>query len=85
MPDTTYTAQTRSGGDYERLTDKALTRTTFSDETAKQGAVYYYMITAVDRAGNESTGSVEKVGPDRETEVIWAKLVPPCGGFALVQ
>jgi len=52
---------TRSGGDYERLTDKVLTRTTFSDETAKQGAVYYYMIIAVDRAGNESTGSVEKV------------------------
>jgi len=52
---------TRSGEDYERLTDTVLTRTTFSDETAKQGAVYYYMITAVDRAGNESTGSKEKM------------------------
>ncbi|MCK9418088.1 MAG: hypothetical protein M0R70_01775 [Nitrospirae bacterium] len=52
---------TRSGGDYERLTDTVLTRTTFSDESAKQGAVYYYMITAVDRAGNESTGSKEKM------------------------
>jgi fibronectin type 3 domain-containing protein/predicted small lipoprotein YifL len=51
----------RSGRDYERLTDKVITRTTFSDETAKQGAVYYYMITAVDRAGNESTRSEEKV------------------------
>ncbi len=51
---------TRSGRDYVRLTDKALTRTTFSDETAKQGVEYYYMITAVDQAGNESTGSEEK-------------------------
>lgn len=50
-----------SGGDYERLTDKVLTRTTFSDETAKQGAVYYYRIIALDRAGNESAGSKEKM------------------------
>jgi fibronectin type 3 domain-containing protein len=51
----------RSGRDYERLTDKVITRTTFSDETAKQGAVYYYKITAVDRSGNESIASEEKV------------------------
>jgi fibronectin type 3 domain-containing protein len=50
-----------SGKDYERLTKKVLTRTTFSDETAKQGAVYYYLVTAVDRAGNESKGSEEKM------------------------
>lgn len=51
---------TRTGKDYERLTDTVLTRTTFSDETAKPGATYYYRITAVDRADNESTGSEEK-------------------------
>jgi fibronectin type 3 domain-containing protein len=52
---------TVSGKAYVRITDKILTRTTFSDETAKQGAVYYYKITAVDRAGNESAGSEEKM------------------------
>lgn len=51
---------TRSGKDYARLTDKILDRTTFSDETVKAGVTYYYFITAVDRSGNESTGSVEK-------------------------
>jgi fibronectin type 3 domain-containing protein len=51
---------TRSGRDYERLTDKPIMRSTFSDQTAKSGNTYYYMITAVDQAGNESTGSVEK-------------------------
>ncbi len=51
----------RSGRDFERLTTKVLTRTTFSDETAKQGAVYYYKVTAVDRSGNESAGSEEKM------------------------
>jgi hypothetical protein len=51
---------TRSGRDYERLTDTVLTRTTFSDETAKPGATYYYRITAIDRSGNESPESEEK-------------------------
>lgn len=51
---------TGGGKDHQRLTEKPLSRTTFSDETAKQGAVYHYMITAVDRAGNESKGSEEK-------------------------
>jgi fibronectin type 3 domain-containing protein len=51
----------KSGRDYTRLTNKVLARTTFSDETAKQGAVYYYTITAVDRSGNESAQSQEKM------------------------
>ena len=51
---------TRSGRDYERLTDTVLSRTTFSDETAKPGAVYYYRITAIDVSGNESPESEEK-------------------------
>jgi fibronectin type 3 domain-containing protein len=52
---------TVSGRNYERLTHKLLNRTTFSDETAKQGTVYYYTITAVDRSGNESKKSEEKM------------------------
>jgi len=51
---------TKSGRDYERLTDTVLIRTTFSDETAKPGALYYYRITAIDRSGNESPESGEK-------------------------
>ncbi|MEK6742877.1 MAG: hypothetical protein AABZ15_04680 [Nitrospirota bacterium] len=50
----------KSGGEQERLTEKPLNRTTFSDETVKQGATYYYSITAVDKSGNESAGSKEK-------------------------
>ncbi len=49
----------RSGSNFERLTDKLLMRTTFSDETAKSGVTYYYIITAVDSSGNESKPSEE--------------------------
>lgn len=51
---------TGSGKNYQKLTDKPLTRTTFSDGSAKQGAVYSYVVTAVDKAGNESARSETK-------------------------
>lgn len=50
----------KSGRDYVRLTDKPLNRTTFSDETVKPRTTYYYIITAVDAAGNESQSSKEQ-------------------------
>jgi len=50
----------KSGTEYERLTAKLLNRTTFSDETAKQGTTYFYVITAVDKSGNESRRSKEQ-------------------------
>jgi len=50
----------KAGGKQERLTDKPLNRTTFSDETVKQGGAYYYSITAVDKSGNESARSKGK-------------------------
>lgn len=49
----------RSGGDAERLTNQAISRTTFSDETVQPGMTYVYTITAVDRSGNESQRSPE--------------------------
>lgn len=52
----------KSGRDYERLTDKAVMRSTFSDETAQPGVTYYYAVTAVDKAGNESARSKEQRG-----------------------
>jgi predicted small lipoprotein YifL len=48
------------GRDYVRLTKEPLTRTTYYDETVKKNAVYYYVLTAVDRSGNESERSAEK-------------------------
>ncbi len=51
---------TRHGGQYVRLTDKPIKRTTYSDETVKQGMTYYYAITAVDKSGNESGRSKEQ-------------------------
>jgi fibronectin type 3 domain-containing protein len=51
---------TRGGKNYQKLTDKPLTLTTFSDESAKQGASYYYAVSAVDQAGNEGARSGKK-------------------------
>ncbi len=45
---------------FERLTDKLLARTTFSDESVKNGITYYYIVTAVDKSGNESKPSEER-------------------------
>jgi uncharacterized protein len=50
----------KSGVEYARLTDKPLNRTTFSDETVVQGSTYYYVVTAVDKSGNESARSREQ-------------------------
>ena len=50
---------TKHGKDYERLTEKLLLRTTFSDETVTAGTTYYYVLTAVDQSGNESEYSRE--------------------------
>ncbi len=43
----------------ERITEKPINRTTFSDETVKAGVVYYYAVTALDQSGNESAMSKE--------------------------
>jgi hypothetical protein len=51
-----------SGKHYERLTDKPLDRTTYSDERVKPGVTYYYVVSAVDRAGNESAFSKQQKG-----------------------
>ena len=50
----------KSGGGYERLTRTPRNRTTYSDETVKQGTTYYYVVTAVDKSGNESSRSKEQ-------------------------
>lgn len=50
----------RSGRDRARLTEKPINRSTYSDEKVKPGMVYYYAVTAVDNAGNESAASKEE-------------------------
>jgi hypothetical protein len=50
----------KSGRNYERLTNKPLERTTYSDERVKPGVVYYYVVSAVDRSGNESAFSKQQ-------------------------
>ncbi len=55
-----YIYRASGGMVFERLTPEPLSRTTYSDETASPGALYYYKITAVDRSGNESEGSEMK-------------------------
>lgn len=52
----------KSGRDYERLTEGPILRSTFSDETALPGVIYYYAVTAIDKAGNESPRSKEQRG-----------------------
>ena len=50
---------TKHGRNYDRLTDKLLLRTTYSDETVAEEMTYYYVVTAVDQSGNESEYSHE--------------------------
>ena len=50
----------KSGRDYVRLTEKPINRTTYSDESAKPQVAYYYVVSAVDRSGNESAFSKEQ-------------------------
>lgn len=55
-----------SGRAYERLMDKPIIRTTYSDGTVQAGTTYYYIVTAVDRAGNEGKPSKEqKAQPEK--------------------
>jgi glycosidase/fibronectin type 3 domain-containing protein len=48
-----------TGGGYTRLNDIPLPDTAYSDGTAINGRLYYYVVTAVDAAGNESDRSDE--------------------------
>ncbi len=50
----------KSGRDHAKLTDKLLNRSTYSDETVKPRITYYYVVTAVDKYGNESQPSKEQ-------------------------
>lgn len=65
-----------SGGGYERLTDGALSGTGYTDDTVQNGRLYYYVVTAVDAAGNES-GRSNEVEALPHLIIGWANLQWP--------
>ena len=67
-----------SGGGYARLNDAPLMSTTYADETAVNGRLAYYVVTAVDEAGNESARSNE-VDALPHLVIGWANLQWPPG------
>lgn len=74
---------TSSGGPYEKLNSSLLVATNYLDAGVAQGSIYYYVITAVDTAGNESGYSNEAVvsstgsepPPENELDEIQGLLV----------
>jgi fibronectin type 3 domain-containing protein len=48
-----------SGGGYTRLNDAPMLATAYCDDTVTNGQLYYYVVTALDSAGNESDRSNE--------------------------
>jgi len=66
---------TKHGRNYDRLTDKLLLRTTYSDETVAEGMTYFYVVTAVDQSGNESEYSHEIKVTVNSTAGIRSQLI----------
>ena len=69
-----------SGGPYERLTDEPYDHEAlmYADETASNGTTWYYVITALDDAGNEGAESAEvsaTPGPWEGPTEVWGVLV----------
>jgi endonuclease I/fibronectin type 3 domain-containing protein len=51
-----------AGGSYTQLNGSALLASAYSDTSVSNGTTYYYVVTAVDTASNESSNSSEVVG-----------------------
>jgi glycosidase len=65
-----------SGGGYAPLTATPWMDTTYTDDTVVNGRLYYYVVTAVDGAGNESDRSNEAEALPHMT-IGWANLQWP--------
>jgi fibronectin type 3 domain-containing protein len=50
---------TQTGGPYSKVTATPVATTSYTDSTVTAGATYFYVVTAVDSAGNESAFSSE--------------------------
>jgi glycosidase len=65
-----------SGGGFTHLNDVPLADTVYTDDTVVNGQPYYYVVTAVDTAGNESDRSNEAVAIPHLV-IGWANLQWP--------
>jgi len=52
---------TISGGQYTKLNSSLIATTSYTDQTVQSGSTYYYVATAVDSQGNESSYSNQAV------------------------
>ncbi len=70
---------TQPGGPYTKANSGIVTATAFTDAQTVDGTTYYYVLTAVDRVGNESPYSPESDGimVDMTAPTVWAS---PSGG-----
>lgn len=50
---------TTTGGPYTKLTSTPVTPLSYSDTTGAAGTTYFYVVTTVDSAGNESVDSIQ--------------------------
>jgi hypothetical protein len=65
-----------SGGGWEKVNEIPLTATTYTDSGLQNARTYYYVVTALDELGNESTHSNEVSGQPHLT-INWANLQWP--------
>ncbi len=65
-----------SGGGYARLNSTPVAGTTFTDDTVANGSRYYYVVTAVDGAANESQRS-DEASALPSLVIGWANLQYP--------
>ncbi len=65
-----------TGGGFVRITDEPLASTSLTDETLENGRTYFYVVTALDAAGNESGWSNEASALPH-LSIGWANLQWP--------
>ena len=77
---------TSSGGPKTLVNDNPVSTTTFLDTPLENGKTYYYVVTAVDKRGNESPDSDEAFGTTESVEQfnwLWI-LIPLIVAIAIV-
>ncbi len=77
---------TSSGGPKTLVNDNPVSTTTFLDTALENGKTYYYVVTAVDKRGNESPDSDEAFGTTESVEQfdwLWI-LIPLIVAIAIV-
>ncbi len=78
-----YRRPDRSGSEYVRLTNLGKRLTEYGDKDVANGEFYYYVVTAFDRAGNESGFSKEVKAP-QPLHGEYGKTLLPAGCTSLL-